>query len=92
MFIPPDLEAELLALMRQGRTVEAIKRLREATNTSLMESKEWVDERLLTLNPQPVRYSGKPCPFCGKPLRTNLAKQCFECGKDWHDEVGGEAP
>lgn len=25
------------------------------------------------------------CPYCGKPLRTERAKQCFECGKDWHD-------
>lgn len=26
----------------------------------------------------------KPCPHCGKPLRSNLAQQCFECGADWH--------
>ena len=25
-----------------------------------------------------------PCPECGKKLRTKLAKQCFECGADWH--------
>ncbi len=24
------------------------------------------------------------CPHCGKPLRTNRAKQCFHCGADWH--------
>jgi hypothetical protein len=26
-----------------------------------------------------------PCPKCGKPLKTNLARQCFACGHDWHD-------
>ena len=25
------------------------------------------------------------CPHCGKPLRTNLAKQCYHCGADWHE-------
>lgn len=25
-----------------------------------------------------------PCPKCGKPLKTNKAQQCFECGHDWH--------
>ncbi|HVJ83500.1 MAG TPA: hypothetical protein VNC50_20710 [Planctomycetia bacterium] len=30
---------------------------------------------------------GEPtrCPYCGKPLRTGKAKQCLECGTDWHD-------
>jgi hypothetical protein len=26
-----------------------------------------------------------PCPFCGKFLRTGLAKQCRFCKRDWHD-------
>lgn len=30
------------------------------------------------------RVDNKPCPQCGKPLRSNQAKQCFECGADWH--------
>ena len=33
---------------------------------------------------QPWRPPG-PCPFCGKLLRSGSAKQCFECGKDWHE-------
>lgn len=27
----------------------------------------------------------KPCPYCGEPLRTVAAKQCRQCGTDWHD-------
>lgn len=25
-----------------------------------------------------------PCPCCQHPLRTKAARQCFECGADWH--------
>jgi hypothetical protein len=31
------------------------------------------------------RAPGPPCPYCGAPLRTDKAKQCFNCGMDWHD-------
>jgi hypothetical protein len=33
----------------------------------------------------PRRSRYPTCPACGFPLRTPLAKQCFECGLDWHD-------
>ena len=26
-----------------------------------------------------------PCPYCGDPLPTAKAQQCFQCGMDWHD-------
>jgi hypothetical protein len=31
------------------------------------------------------RSSVAPCPYCGAALRTESAKQCFECGTDWRD-------
>jgi hypothetical protein len=27
----------------------------------------------------------KPCPYCGKLLRTEKSQQCFMCGMDWHN-------
>ena len=30
-------------------------------------------------------YEGAPCPYCGKRLRTHLAKQCRHCAMDWHN-------
>ncbi|MFI5380636.1 MAG: hypothetical protein ACHRHE_15165 [Tepidisphaerales bacterium] len=32
-----------------------------------------------------IAFYGPPCPYCGKLLRNSRAKQCFECGMDWHD-------
>jgi hypothetical protein len=26
-----------------------------------------------------------PCPYCGQPLRTAIARQCRFCKMDWHD-------
>jgi hypothetical protein len=31
------------------------------------------------------KQPGPPCPYCGAPLRTPTAKQCRQCGTDWHD-------
>src|SRR4051794_32000310 len=30
-------------------------------------------------------FYGPPCPHCGRLLRNPKARQCFECGTDWHD-------
>lgn len=42
---------------------------------------KWTKE---TRNAKRVNYRNKKCPQCGKPLRTNTAKQCFACGANWH--------
>lgn len=33
---------------------------------------------------EPIAYPTAKCPECGNELETNLAKQCLECGADWH--------
>ncbi len=37
--------------------------------------------------PRPVaRFTEEGvCPYCGQPLPTLQARQCFQCGADWHD-------
>ena len=34
---------------------------------------------------KPKTAAGPPCPYCGASLRTDKAKQCFECGMDSRD-------
>lgn len=80
----PELEAEVKELIGRGLTIAAIKRLREATGWGLADATRWVDRDLERRGFRKDR-TGKPCPYCGKPLRTDTAKQCFECGTDWHD-------
>src|SRR5262245_38996583 len=83
-FPSPELEAEVRGLIGQGHTIAAIKRLREATGWGLADAKMCVDRDLEGRGFRKNR-TGNPCPYCGKPLRTDTAKQCFECGTDWHD-------
>ena len=76
----------MLGLVREGKTIEAIKRLRALTGCGLAEASSWVVNHPLL---EPPTRQTKPCPYCGKPLRTDLARQCFECGRDWHDPARG---
>jgi hypothetical protein len=82
--LPPALEAELLGLIGKCRWLEAIRRLREAMGLPVLACKEWVVEH--------APSKPNPCPYCGKPLRTERASQCFECGADWHDADPAATP
>ena len=66
---------------REIGPISAIKKLREITNSSLRDAKLWVDHC-----GEYVHRKTIPCPFCGELLRTENARQCRFCKRDWHDE------
>ena len=78
--IPPELEDEIRGLEHSGRQMF---RLTQITGCPKSWAKIWV------AHPDgPHRIFGDTnapnCYHCGKQLRTKLAKQCVECGADWH--------
>jgi hypothetical protein len=78
--IPPDMAAKL----RRMHAGIAMPMIRDLTGCPLDWAKAWFGHRN-----GPHREFGEtdapPCPHCGKQLRTKLAKQCVECGADWHN-------
>jgi hypothetical protein len=74
-------EARLRMLVCDDRKMIAMHELRSLTRCPVSWAKIW------------VLHSGcadgvgttAPCPYCGKPLKTALAKQCPHCNMDWHD-------
>jgi len=73
-------ERRVRECIRQGRPVMAMTELKFATGCSLDAARLWVEHRGI---PQPAKET-RPCPYCGQPLRTSLARQCRFCGRDWH--------
>jgi hypothetical protein len=74
-------ERRVRQLIREGRPIMAMAELRVATGCSLPWAKLWVQHEG---RPKPAKEP-MPCPYCGEPLRTSLAKQCRYCRRDWHD-------
>ena len=68
-------------LITNQRPAIAAMELRSATGCPLAWAKIWVHHRG---SPDAVGTTA-PCPYCGKPLITALAKQCRYCLMDWHD-------
>ena len=75
-------EQRIRECIRQNRHFMAIEELRAATGCSLEWAKLWVEH---DGRPKPAK-APIPCPYCGMPLRTSLAKVCRFCSRDWHDE------
>jgi len=64
------------------RPVMAMAELRSVTGCSIRWAKLWVGH---LSSPEWDSEMTAPCPYCGKPLRTPVAKQCRHCHMDWHD-------
>jgi hypothetical protein len=75
-------ERRVRALIRQFRRLMAVAELRAATGCPLHWAQLWVEH---AGRPQPEGEQTAPCPYCGMPLRSSLAKQCRHCRRDWHD-------
>lgn len=81
--LSPEQEARLRDLVRQGHRITAIEGLIAATGCPTAWAKLWVSHPMgPELHP---RESGPACYYCGGALRTAAARQCVECGMDWHD-------
>ena|SRR5579871_4664489 len=76
-----EIEMQVKRLAQQGKPCDAVMWLKKATGCCLLSANAWVAENV----PFFGRLIGKPCPYCKKPLKTDQAQQCFECGTDWHD-------
>ena len=70
-------------LAMSGRPIMAMAELRFLTGCQLIWAKIWIEHGG---EPKPLLGETPPCPYCGKPLRTSLARQCRFCHADWHDE------
>jgi hypothetical protein len=82
-------ERRVRELIRSGRPLMAISELRAATGSPLPWAKLWVEHEG---RPQRIYGVTPPCPYCSMPLRTQLAKQCRFCRRDWHDPENVLAP
>lgn len=78
-FIPQfvDVTADDIARLSDAHMGARMKFVRDATGCSPRWAKIWALHR-------DGGHDTPPCPECGEPLRTELAKQCLACGADWH--------
>jgi len=74
-------EARLRHLICEGRKMMAMHELRSLTLCPISWAKIWV----LHSGRADAVGTTAPCPYCGKPLKTALAKQCPHCKMDWHN-------
>jgi hypothetical protein len=83
-----DLETEdhyrIYKLARSSSEDAAVDELVKVMGCPREWARLWVTHPFGPKRPARV-WVGPPCVRCGRPLRTRLARQCLECGLDWHD-------
>jgi hypothetical protein len=73
-------ERRVRELAAAGDSVAAMHELRRSTGCSERWAKIWVVHAVPQPEPDAV-----PCGWCGARLRSPAARQCLQCGMDWHD-------
>ena len=79
--LAPEKDERIRRLIRDGRKIMAVHELRALVRCPITWAKTWVSHGG---RPDGIGTTA-PCPYCGKPLATALAKQCPHCNMDWHD-------
>ncbi|HTF57888.1 MAG TPA: hypothetical protein VK661_11715 [Planctomycetota bacterium] len=76
--------SRIRSLVRSGQEDAAVEELVKSIGCPLEWARIWVTHPIGPRRPARV-WNGPPCASCGRPLRTRMARQCCECGFDWHD-------
>jgi hypothetical protein len=82
--LPREDEIRIFTLARSEGEGAAVDALVEVMSCPREWAVLWVTHPFGPRRPARL-WVGPPCARCGRPLRTRLARQCFECGLDWHD-------
>jgi len=72
--------ARVRQLIREMKPQQAARELAHFVGCDPRLARLWVEHRGSPLQVRP----GPPCPSCGEPVATSMAKQCLKCGADWH--------
>lgn len=74
---PPEIDAQVLQLVRAGKTIQAIKRYRELTNLGLKESKDAIDKIASDNSPTPAARQSFSLPPISPVEKTGWSIQGF---------------
>jgi hypothetical protein len=82
-----ELKKYLAAQIRESLVVCAARLRKDGEKINedqLLADVDCAISEFLTMDHPPNPHRSMYCPKCGVALRSALAKQCLECGTDWH--------